>query len=105
MHLLQPPTCLSKAPNTQTCTHHPSTPSAGYVLGPVLGKGGFCSVRKALHEVTGRAVAVKIIEKGRLKVSVLPGWLPFLPAWLPCCGGGDVLWGRVSRAGGGGQHD
>jgi hypothetical protein len=40
----------------------------GYVLGPVLGKGGFCSVRKALHEVTGQAVACKIIETGQLKV-------------------------------------
>ncbi|GAB4822230.1 hypothetical protein N2152v2_009276 [Parachlorella kessleri] len=39
----------------------------GYVLGPVLGKGGFCSVRKALHELTGRTVACKIIEKSRLK--------------------------------------
>ena len=70
MHLLQPPTCLSKAPNTQTCTHHPSTPSAGYVLGPVLGKGGFCSVRKALHQLTGQIVACKIIEKGK-SVTVL----------------------------------
>ena len=43
-------------------------PRAGYVLGPVLGKGGFCSVRKALHELTGRTVACKIIEKSRLKV-------------------------------------
>lgn len=43
---------------------------AGYVLGPILGKGGFCSVRKALHEVTGQAVACKIIEKGKLKVGV-----------------------------------
>jgi len=34
----------------------------------VLGKGGFCSVRKALHELTGQAVACKIIEKGKLKV-------------------------------------
>eukprot|EP00887_Chlorella_sp_A99_P005827 scaffold1.g5827.t1 len=39
----------------------------GYVLGPVLGKGGFCSVHKALHLLSGRTVAVKIIEKGRLK--------------------------------------
>lgn len=46
---------------------HPS-PRSGYVLGPVLGKGGFCSVRKALHELTGQAVACKIIEKGKLKV-------------------------------------
>ncbi|KAI3423913.1 hypothetical protein D9Q98_009747 [Chlorella vulgaris] len=39
----------------------------GYVLGPVLGKGGFCSVRKALHELTGQPVACKIIEKSKLK--------------------------------------
>ncbi|KAL4424840.1 hypothetical protein ABPG77_011090 [Micractinium sp. CCAP 211/92] len=39
----------------------------GYVLGPVLGKGGFCSVRRALHELTGQTVACKIIEKGKLK--------------------------------------
>jgi serine/threonine protein kinase len=34
----------------------------------VLGKGGFCSVRKALHELTGQPVACKIIEKSKLKV-------------------------------------
>lgn len=39
----------------------------GYILGPVLGRGGFCTVRKALHEATGEVVAVKIIEKSRLK--------------------------------------
>ena len=38
------------------------------MLGPVLGKGGFCSVRKALHQLTGQIVACKIIEKGKLKV-------------------------------------
>lgn len=43
------------------------------MLGPVLGKGGFCSVRKALHELTGRSVACKIIEKARLKVGVWEG--------------------------------
>jgi 5'-AMP-activated protein kinase, catalytic alpha subunit len=39
----------------------------GYILGPVLGRGGFCTVRKALHEATGEMVAMKIIEKSRLK--------------------------------------
>lgn len=34
----------------------------------MLGKGGFCSVRRALHTLTGQAVACKIIEKGKLKV-------------------------------------
>jgi hypothetical protein len=54
--------------------HLRSAGRAGYVLGPVLGKGGFCSVRKALHELTGQTVACKIIEKGRLKVGSL--WRP-----------------------------
>ncbi|KFM27498.1 MAP/microtubule affinity-regulating kinase 3 [Auxenochlorella protothecoides] len=39
----------------------------GYVLGPVAGKGGFCTVRRALHAATGAQVAVKIIEKARLR--------------------------------------
>jgi len=48
-----------------------SFPSAGdvvpgYLLGPVLGRGGFCTVRKALHQATGLAAAVKIIDKARL---------------------------------------
>lgn len=66
---------LKAAPQTQSSCLNPFGCSidhlltrAGYVLGPVLGKGGFCSVRKALHEVTGQAVACKIIEKGKLKV-------------------------------------
>lgn len=54
---------------------------AGYVLGPLLGKGGFCSVRRALHELTGRAVACKIIEKGKLKVGGGPG-AGWLAGWL-----------------------
>ena len=54
------------------------------MLGPVLGKGGFCSVRKALHELTGQAVACKIIEKGKLKVR-RPWW------WGQGCVGGAAL--------------
>lgn len=54
-------------PKPRSAPARPPT-HAGYVLGPVLGKGGFCSVRKALHELTGRTVACKIIEKARLKV-------------------------------------
>jgi len=59
------------------CTASPATATrpTGYVLGPVLGKGGFCSVRKALHELTGQAVACKIIEKGKLKVRIDAGQL------------------------------
>lgn len=52
---------------------HPSPAPAGYVLGPLLGKGGFCSVRKALYLLTGQAVACKIIEKGKLKVGEAGG--------------------------------
>lgn len=39
----------------------------GYVLGPVAGRGGFCTVRRALHEATGAEVAIKVIEKARLR--------------------------------------
>lgn len=38
----------------------------GYLLGAVLGRGGFCTVRKVLHEATGLSAAVKIIDKARL---------------------------------------
>jgi hypothetical protein len=41
-------------------------PAAGYVLGPVVGKGGFCVVHAALHQLTGRRVAVKVIDKALL---------------------------------------
>jgi 5'-AMP-activated protein kinase catalytic alpha subunit len=38
----------------------------GYALGPVLGRGGFCVVRKGRHAATGEPVALKVIDKARL---------------------------------------
>lgn len=38
----------------------------GYLLGPIVGRGGFSTVRKALHVATGLPVAVKVIEKCRM---------------------------------------
>ena len=38
----------------------------GYLLGPIVGCGGFSVVRKALHVATGLPVAVKVIDKCRL---------------------------------------
>jgi hypothetical protein len=39
----------------------------GYVLGPVIGEGGFCKVRSGIHQVTGAKTAVKLIDKSSLK--------------------------------------
>ena len=37
-----------------------------YDLGPVVGRGGFSIVRKAIHKRSGRQVAVKIVRKDTL---------------------------------------
>ena len=39
----------------------------GYVLGPVIGEGGFCKVRSGIHQVSGATTAVKLIDKTSLK--------------------------------------
>jgi 5'-AMP-activated protein kinase catalytic alpha subunit len=39
----------------------------GYLLGPVVGRGGFSSVHKALHVATSLSVAVKVIDKTRMR--------------------------------------
>jgi hypothetical protein len=39
----------------------------GYLLGGVLGRGGFCTVRKALHRGTLLPAAFKVIDKCRLR--------------------------------------
>ena len=39
----------------------------GYLLGKVVGEGGFCKVRAAIHRVTGAKTAVKLIEKAKLR--------------------------------------
>lgn len=38
----------------------------GYTLGRLLGEGGFCKVRLAIHTLTGATVAVKMIDKSKL---------------------------------------
>ncbi|KAL6759053.1 kinase-like domain-containing protein [Haematococcus lacustris] len=38
----------------------------GYSVGKVIGEGGFCQVRLALHHLSGRKVAVKVIDKAKL---------------------------------------
>lgn len=38
----------------------------GYTVGKVIGEGGFCQVRLAIHHLSGRKVAVKIIDKSKL---------------------------------------
>jgi serine/threonine protein kinase len=40
----------------------------GYLLGRVVGEGGFCKVRLGIHQVTGAKTAVKLIDKARLVV-------------------------------------
>lgn len=38
----------------------------GYVLGKVVGEGGFCKVRLGVHQVTGAKTAVKLVDKAKL---------------------------------------
>ena len=38
----------------------------GYVLGEVVGEGGFCKVRLGIHQVSGARTAVKLIDKTKL---------------------------------------
>lgn len=38
----------------------------GYVLGEVVGEGGFCKVRLGIHQVSGAKTAVKLIDKSKL---------------------------------------
>jgi len=39
----------------------------GYLLGPIVGRGGFSSVHKGLHIATSLPVAVKVIDKLRMR--------------------------------------
>lgn len=39
----------------------------GYLLGDEIGRGGFSVVRKARHLATGRQVAVKVVDRARLR--------------------------------------
>jgi hypothetical protein len=54
------------ADNVRTEATSPALdPLAGYSLGKVIGEGGFCQVRAGMHELSGRHVAVKVINKVR----------------------------------------
>lgn len=52
-----------------------SVPSAstdrlpGYSVGKTIGEGGFCKVRLGVHDLSGQRVAIKVIDKYKLKVS------------------------------------
>jgi hypothetical protein len=35
----------------------------GYEIGPVIGEGGFCKVKRATHKASGQCIAVKVINK------------------------------------------
>ncbi|KAA6419846.1 MAG: serine threonine kinase, partial [Trebouxia sp. A1-2] len=59
---------------------HPSSPAAaaqaaatdrlpGYSIGKTIGEGGFCKVRMGVHDISGQQVAIKVIDKLKLKVS------------------------------------
>lgn len=61
---------------------HPSSPVAaaqaaatdrlpGYSIGKTIGEGGFCKVRLGVHDISGQQVAIKVIDKLKLKVGKL----------------------------------
>lgn len=52
----------------------PAAPAAtdrlpGYSVGKTIGEGGFCKVRLGVHDLSGQRVAIKVIDKSKLKVS------------------------------------
>ncbi|DBB15140.1 TPA: hypothetical protein ACH3X3_004147 [Trebouxia sp. C0006] len=64
---------------------HPSSPVAsaqaaaqaaatdrlpGYSIGKTIGEGGFCKVRMGVHDISGQQVAIKVIDKLKLKETV-----------------------------------
>lgn len=40
----------------------------GYSVGKTIGEGGFCKVRLGIHDLSGQRVAIKVIDKAKLKV-------------------------------------
>ena len=63
---------------------HPNSPAAaaaaaatdrlpGYSIGRTIGEGGFCKVRMGVHDMSGQQVAIKVIDKLKLKVGF---WQP-----------------------------
>lgn len=60
---------------------HPNSPAAaaqapatdrlpGYSIGKTIGEGGFCKVRMGVHDLSGQQVAIKVIDKLKLKVGL-----------------------------------
>ena len=67
----------------------------GYSIGKTIGEGGFCKVRMGVHDLSGQQVAIKVIDKLKLKVGLTGtlepcGIRPSLPVQLPfkACGTG-----------------
>lgn len=80
---------MQAARSVRHATSHPSSPAAaaqaadtdrlpGYSIGKTIGEGGFCKVRMGVHDMSGQQVAVKVIDKLKLKVGLLHHH-------LPCC--------------------
>ncbi|KAL3158095.1 hypothetical protein ABBQ32_011699 [Trebouxia sp. C0010 RCD-2024] len=42
----------------------------GYSIGKTIGEGGFCKVRMGVHDLSGQQVAIKVIDKLKLKETV-----------------------------------
>lgn len=49
----------------------------GYSIGKTIGEGGFCKVRMGVHDMSGQQVAIKVIDKLKLKVGLHGKALPF----------------------------
>lgn len=67
---------------------HPSSPVVatqapatdrlpGYSIGNTIGEGGFCKVRMGVHDMSGQQVAIKVIDKLKLKVGLTEKLPPF----------------------------
>ncbi|CAG9462218.1 unnamed protein product [Pedinophyceae sp. YPF-701] len=56
----------SAAPGRTSSGLSPATGLAEYKIGKVIGEGGFCQVREGWHNLSGRKVAIKVIDKARL---------------------------------------
>ncbi|KAK9819595.1 hypothetical protein WJX72_000121 [[Myrmecia] bisecta] len=57
---------------TATAVVAPEAPTTsdsvpGYTVEHTIGEGGFCQVRQGVHHLSGRKVAIKVIDKQRLK--------------------------------------
>lgn len=57
----------------------------GYSIGKTIGEGGFCKVRMGVHDLSGQQVAIKVIDKLKLKVGLHDKFLPFdVWHWARC---------------------